>query len=246
MTAERSQLDRQLIWDRLLPLINSYTQDFSIRLTPPVEDLKNFILPLSHDEVVHGKQSLLSKMPGDRWQQFANLRLLYTFQWTYPGKQLLFMGGEFAQTTEWNCKTALPWERKEEAMPDGVHQTVAALNHLQAAHPALSEWDCDSRGFEWLNGDDHVQSVISFVRRSSTETLLIVLNFTPVPRYDYRIPVNEAGEYEEVFNSDASELCGSGMLNHDRLHSEPVGFNGRENSLRLNLPPLAGVVLRKA
>ena len=206
---------------------------------------ENFMSPLSHDEVVHLKKSLFSKMPGDEWQQFANLRLLFTYQWTYPGKQLLFMGGEFAQTTEWNCKTALPWERSKEPMPDGVHRTVAALNRLQTAHPALSEWDCDSRGFEWLNGDVHVQSVISFVRRSSAETLLVVLNFTPVPRYHYRIPVPDEGEYQEVFNSDAGEFCGSDLLNRDRLFSEPVGFNGRENSLQLNLPPLAGVVLRK-
>jgi 1,4-alpha-glucan branching enzyme len=206
---------------------------------------ENFMSPLSHDEVVHLKKSLFGKMPGDEWQRFANLRLLYVYQWTYPGKQLLFMGGEFAQETEWNCSTALPWERNRETMPEGVHRLIADLNRLQAAHPALSEWDCDPRGFQWLNGEDHVQSVIAFARCGSQEQLTVVLNFTPVPRYDYRVPVPGPGAYDEVFNSDAAHYCGSDLLNRDRLHSEQVECNGREHSLRLNLPPLAGVVLRR-
>ena len=207
---------------------------------------ENFMLPLSHDEVVHLKKSLFSKMPGDDWQKFANLRLLFTYQWTYPGKQLLFMGGEFAQTTEWNPGTALPWERSREYMPDGVSNLVRDLNHLQAAHPAFSQWDSDARGFEWLNGDDSGQSIMAFLRRSESETLVVVLNFTPVPRYDYRIPMHEEGAWWELFNSDGGGYGGSDLLNREQLHSEPVGMNGRQCSLRLNLPPLAGVVLRKA
>jgi 1,4-alpha-glucan branching enzyme len=205
---------------------------------------ENFMLPLSHDEVVHLKKSLFGKMPGDDWQKFANLRLLYTYQWTYPGKQLLFMGGEFAQTTEWNSGTALPWERSRETLPEGVSVLLGDLNRLQAKHPALSEWDCDSRGFEWLSGDDAEQSVMSFMRHSEHETLAVVLNFTPVPRYDYRIPIGPAGSYREVFNSDSENYGGSGMLNWEVLESESVPSHGRERSLRLNLPPLAGVVLR--
>ncbi|MEJ2383580.1 MAG: 1,4-alpha-glucan branching protein GlgB [Xanthomonadales bacterium] len=207
---------------------------------------ENFMSPLSHDEVVHLKKSLFAKMPGDEWQQFANLRLLFAYQWLYPGKQLLFMGGEFAQTTEWNCNTALPWERTRESLPQGVHDVLRDLNRLQADHPALYEWDCDGRGFEWLNGDDDVQSVIAFLRRAGDETLTAVFNFTPVPRYDYRIPVPEGGAYEEVFNSDAGVYGGSDLGNHGALHSDPAPMNGRENSLCLTLPPLAAVVLRRS
>ena len=207
---------------------------------------ENFMLPLSHDEVVHLKKSLYSKMPGDDWQKFANLRLLLTYQWTYPGKQLLFMGGEFAQVNEWNCGTALPWERSREHMPDGVSSLVRDLNHLQHAHPALYEWDCDHRGFEWLNGDDSEQSVIAFVRRGGSETLTVVLNFTPQARHGYRIPMAEPGSYWELFNSDGGAYGGSDLLNRDQLHTEEVGMSGRACSLCLTLPPLGGVILRKA
>ncbi|MEE4216123.1 MAG: 1,4-alpha-glucan branching protein GlgB [Xanthomonadales bacterium] len=206
---------------------------------------ENFMLPLSHDEVVHLKKSLFGKMPGDDWQKFANLRLLFTYQWAYPGKQLLFMGGEFAQTTEWNSGTALPWERSRENMPTGVSSLVRDLNRLQAAHPALSEWDCDGRGFEWLSGEDQEQSVMAFVRRSETETLTVVLNFTPVLRHDYRIPMAEEGAYWELFNSDGGAYGGSDQLNREQLHTDPEGMNGRPCSLRLTLPPLGGVILRK-
>jgi 1,4-alpha-glucan branching enzyme len=204
---------------------------------------ENFMLPLSHDEVVHLKRSLFGKMPGDDWQKFANLRLLYAYQWTYPGKQLLFMGSEFAQAGEWNSGTALPWDRSRETMPAGVADLLRDLNHLQARHPALSEWDCEGRGFEWLSGDDREQSVISFLRRSPGETVAVVLNFTPVPRHDYRIPA-EDGRYREIFNSDAEAYGGSGLLNRNDLHAEAVPFQGRGHSLRLNLPPLGAVVLQ--
>ena len=207
---------------------------------------ENFMLPLSHDEVVHLKKSLFTKMPGDDWQKFANLRLLFTYQWTYPGKQLLFMGGEFAQETEWNSGIALPWERSREHMPSGVSSLVRDLNQLQAAHPALSEWDCDGRGFEWLSGEDQEQSVMAFVRRSETETLTVVLNFTPVLRHDYRIPMAEEGAYWELFNSDGGAYGGSDQLNREQLHTDSEGMNGRPCSLRLTLPPLGGVILRKA
>jgi 1,4-alpha-glucan branching enzyme len=205
---------------------------------------ESFMLPLSHDEVVHLKKSLWGKMPGDDWQKFANLRLLYTYQWAYPGKKLLFMGGELAQPGEWNAGTALAWERSNESLPAGIGALLADLNRLQAAHPALSEWDCDRRGFEWLSGDDREQSVISFLRHGATESLAVVLNFTPVPRHDYRVPISAAGTWLEVFNSDAGRYGGSGLLNGAPLAAEAVSLGGREHSLRLTLPPLGGSILR--
>ena len=227
------------------PVHRKYHQDL-LTFGPMYAFDENFMLPLSHDEVVHLKKSLFSKMPGDDWQKFANLRLLLAYQWTSPGKQLLFMGGEFAQTTEWNSGKALPWERSREHLPDGVANLVRDLNHLQSAHPALHEWDSDHRGFEWLNGDDSEQSVIAFLRRSESETLTVVLNFTPVVRNDYRIPMAEEGAYWELFNSDGGAYGGSDLLHRDQLHTEDIGMNGRSCSLSLNLPPLAAVILRKA
>jgi 1,4-alpha-glucan branching enzyme len=205
---------------------------------------ENFMLPLSHDEVVHLKKSLFGKMPGDEWQKFANLRLLYTYQWTYPGKQLLFMGGELAQPGEWNSNTALNWERGHQALPSGVARLLGELNRLQARHPALSEWDGDSRGFEWLNGDDREQSVLSFLRRSSGEALAVVLNFTPVPRHDYRVPAPEAERWVEIFNSDAEQFGGSGLVNGGAVAVEPVPLHGRQHRARIVLPPLGGVVFQ--
>ena len=207
---------------------------------------EKFMLPLSHDEVVHLKKSLFGRMPGDEWQKFSNLRLLLTYQWTYPGKQLLFMGGEFAQETEWDSATALPWWRSDQDKPQGVSRLLTDLNRLQMEHPALAAWDCDGKGFEWLSGDDAENSVMSFCRCSEHEKLLLVLNFTPVPREDYRIPVPDQGRYVELFNSDAAVYGGSDVLNTEPLQSEPAPMNGREHSLRLNLPPLAGLVLIKS
>jgi 1,4-alpha-glucan branching enzyme len=206
---------------------------------------ENFLSPLSHDEVVHLKKSLFGRMPGDEWQRFANLRLLFTFQWTYPGKQLMFMGGEFAQETEWDSGHSLPWSRSGEIYPAGVSGLLQDLNHLQAVHPALSQWDCDNRGFEWLNGDDAEQSVFSFIRNSESESLLVVLNFTPVPRTGYRIGVPGPGTYLEIFNSDDESYQGSGMGNRDPLDSEAAAHWGREHSLCLTLPPLAGIILKR-
>jgi 1,4-alpha-glucan branching enzyme len=204
---------------------------------------ERFMLPLSHDEVVHLKKSLFGRMPGDEWQKFANLRLLYSYQWTYPGKQLLFMGGEFAQETEWDSKSELPWWRAEQEYPASITRLVTDLNRLQHEHPALSGWDCDGRGFQWLNGDDSEQSIIAFARCSEQERVLVVLNFTPVPRPGYRIPVIEAGVYSERFNSDAAVYRGSDMLNREPMKSEAVPMMGRADSLLLDLPPLAAVVL---
>jgi len=198
---------------------------------------------LSHDEVVHLKKSLFGRMPGDEWQKFANLRLLYAYQWTYPGKQLLFMGSEFAQETEWDSHSALPWWRREQGFPAAVSRLITDLNQLQKDHPALSRWDCDGRGFEWLNGDDAEQSILAYCRQSEKERLLVVLNFTPVPRHGYRIPAIEKGTYSELFNSDAGAYWGSDMLNREPIEAEVVPMNGRDYSLKLDLPPLGAVVL---
>jgi len=226
------------------PVYRKYHQDL-LTFGPMYAFDENFMLPLSHDEVVHLKKSLFGKMPGDEWQKFANLRLLYTYQWTYPGKQLLFMGGELAQTGEWNANTSIQWERGHEALPAGVANVLADLNRLQAVHPALSEWDCDARGFEWLSGDDREQSVIAFLRRSADEALLVVLNFTPVPRHDYRIPSPDAGAWKEIFNSDSDRYGGSGQCNAEPVAAEAVALQGRDHSLRLTLPPLGGIVLER-
>jgi 1,4-alpha-glucan branching enzyme len=184
-------------------------------------------------------------MPGDEWQQFANLRLLYTYQWVYPGKQLLFMGAELAQPGEWNSGTALDWDRSHQPLPAGIAELLGDLNRLQASHPALFEWDCDSRGFEWLTGDDRDQSVISFLRHSPGETLAVVLNFTPVPRHDYRVPAPPGGAWTELFNSDSGRYGGSGLVNRATIETEDVPYAGRGQSLVLTLPPLGGVILRR-
>jgi 1,4-alpha-glucan branching enzyme len=207
---------------------------------------EHFVLPLSHDEVVHLKKSLFGRMPGDEWQRFANLRLLYCYQWFFPGKKLLFMGGEFAQEGEWDSAASLPWQRAAEPLPAATMRLLAALNRLQAKHPSLAQFDCDPRGFEWLDGEDRQNSVICFLRHSAGEALIIALNFTPEPRMSYRIPVHYPGTFRELFNSDAGEFGGTGQYRHNPLVSEPVAHRGRQHSLVLNLPPLAALVLQRA
>ena len=205
---------------------------------------ENFILPLSHDEVVHLKKSLFGRMPGDEWQRYANLRLLYSYQWLFPGKKLLFMGGEFAQPGEWDAAGSLPWPLSERPLARGITRLLTALNGLQSAQPALSQWDCDRRGFEWLSGEDWLHSVISFLRHGAGGSLVVILNFTPEPRPGYRIPLHCGGRFREVFNSDAAEFGGSGLHHAQDLTSEPVECGGRPQSLQLDLPPLAALVLK--
>ena len=205
---------------------------------------ENFVLPFSHDEVVHGKRSMLHKMPGDEWQQFANLRLLYTYLWTYPGKKLLFMGSEFGQRSEWNCNTALEWPALEYPPHAGVHALVRDLNRLYREHPALHTHDFDSEGFEWVDCHDAAQSVISYQRRAAHEILINVFNFTPVVREGYRLGVPERGYYRVLLNSDSS-FYGGGNLGEQILHTEPMPWMGHPCSIVLTLPPLAGVVLKR-
>ena len=205
---------------------------------------ESFVLPLSHDEVVHLKRSLFGKMPGDEWQRFANLRLLYTWQWTFPGKKLLFMGGEFAQETEWNSNQALPWERMGHPGAAGVAALVGDLNRLHRDRPALHAGDCEPGGFEWLSGEDWQHSVLAWMRHGPGETVVAVLNFTPVVREGYRIGVPEAGRWTEILNSDCTRYGGSGVRNGP-LESEPVPWQGRAHSIVLTLPPLGGVLLAR-
>jgi 1,4-alpha-glucan branching enzyme len=206
---------------------------------------ENFVLPLSHDEVVHGKGSLLGKMPGDAWQRFANLRLLYAFMYAYPGKKLLFMGGEFAQEREWSVDRALDWGLLEQSAHRGIQTLVRDLNGVYTARAAAHERDCDASGFSWVDCSDHENSVIAFLRLAHDvhDHVLVVCNFTPVVRYDYRIGVPSGGRYLELLNTDAEPYGGSGAGNLGVMSAEAVAAHGHASSLRLTLPPLAALFL---
>ncbi len=204
---------------------------------------ENFVLPFSHDEVVHGKGSLLSKMPGDEWQKFANLRLLYSFMFTYPGKKLLFQSCEFGQGAEWNFNQALDWFQLDYPQHKGIQVLIKDLNKLYVKHPALFQHDFDHEGFEWIDCHDVQQSVISYRRKTADEDLVIVLNFTPEPRENYRIGVPAEGTYIEIFNSDSSYYWGSNVGN-GQVISEPKPWMNNPHSVTLTLPPLAAVVLK--
>jgi len=207
---------------------------------------ENFVLPLSHDEVVHGKGSLLGKMPGDDWQKFANLRLLLSYMYGQPGKKLLFMGGEFGQWREWTHDESLEWHLLQYDQHVELQKCVKDLNRLYTAEAALHELDCESTGFEWVDCSDADNSVISFIRRaqSTGDIILVVCNLTPVPRSNYRVGVPRAGFWEEILNSDAREYGGSGQGNIGGVTSAPIPHHGRRYSLDLTLPPLAALFLK--
>ncbi|MEH0874767.1 1,4-alpha-glucan branching enzyme [Pectobacterium cacticida] len=209
---------------------------------------ENFVLPLSHDEVVHGKRSLLDRMPGDTWQKFANLRAYYGFMWAYPGKKLLFMGGEFAQGREWNHDASLDWHllNEPEGWHRGVQTLVRDLNHCYRQQPPLYQLDFQPQGFEWLVVDDRENSVFAFVRRDEQgNEVLVVSNFTPIPRYGYRIGINQPGGWREVINTDSSYYHGSNLGNLGTIYSEEWESHQRQHSLALTLPPLATLYLIK-
>jgi 1,4-alpha-glucan branching enzyme len=206
---------------------------------------ENFVLPFSHDEVVHGKRSMLSKMPGDDWQRFANLRLLYTFMYSYPGKKLLFMGSEFGQGSEWNCETSLDWYVLDYPGHHGMKKLVADLNRLYKDTPALHAHDFDPHGFEWIDCNDREHSVLSYLRKDQNSFVIGVFNFTPVPRKKYRIGVPEAGSYEIVINSDSEYYSGSNYHNEAIIQTEDMASSDRPHSIVLNLPPLSGLIIRK-
>jgi 1,4-alpha-glucan branching enzyme len=207
---------------------------------------ENFILPLSHDEVVHGKGSLLGKMPGDRWQKFANLRAYLAFMYTHPGKKLLFMGSEFAQEREWNHDASLDWHLLDDPVHQCIQTLVKDLNRLYVSAPALHELDCEGGGFSWIDCHDHESSVISYLRSASTpdDFVVVVCNFTPVVREGYRVGVPRGGYYAELLNTDSSFYGGSDVGNGGGLTAHPRPTHGMPFSLDLRLPPLATLVLR--
>ncbi|HEY3209045.1 MAG TPA: 1,4-alpha-glucan branching protein GlgB [Actinomycetota bacterium] len=206
---------------------------------------ENFVLPLSHDEVVHGKSSLLGKMPGDDWQKLANLRLLLGYMWAQTGKKLLFMGGEFGQWREWNHEDSLDWHLLEQPPHQGMQRWVEDLNRLYRSKPALYELDAEGAGFEWIDANDSAQSVLTFLRkgRSDDDVILVGCNFTPIPRPNYLVGVPRGGTWKEILNSDASVYGGSGWGNLGGLDSLPISVHGRPRALNLTLPPLSCVFL---
>jgi 1,4-alpha-glucan branching enzyme len=206
---------------------------------------ENFVLALSHDEVVYGKGSLLRKMPDDDWQQFANLRLLFGYMNTIPGKKLLIMGSEIGQRNEWYFDGSLDWHLLSSHMHSGVQAALRELNRLYKDEPALHELDCEPGGFEWIDCNDVEQSIMSYMRFSkSGEGVAVVCNFTPVPRHNYMIGVPQGGFWKEIFNSDAEEYGGSGQGNFGGVEASPVQGHGRSHTLCLTLPPLGVVILK--
>jgi 1,4-alpha-glucan branching enzyme len=208
---------------------------------------ESFVLPLSHDEVVHGKGSLVNKMPGDVWQKLANLRLLYGYMWSQPGKKLLFMGGELAQWREWNHDSSLDWHLLEDERHAGISRWLGDLNRLYQTEPALHELDCDPQGFEWIDGSDSEHSVIAYLRKGKSpgEPVAMVFNFTPLPRFGYRIGVPGRGFWREILNSDAADYGGSGEGNMGGVEAEAVPTHGRAWSVALTLPPLGVLFLQR-
>jgi len=209
---------------------------------------ENFVLPLSHDEISHGKASLLGKMPGDDWQKFANLRVLFGYMYTQPGKKLLFMGGEFGQWSEWNHDAGLEWSLLEHRPHQGLQRWVRDLNTFYRGERALHELDCASEGFQWIDCNDSEQSTLAYLRcgRAPEDVVAVVCNLTPVPRHNYRLGVPRAGRWTEILNSDAPLYGGSGQGNLGGVRSVPVSYHGHPQSIVVMLPPLAVVVFRPA
>jgi 1,4-alpha-glucan branching enzyme len=207
---------------------------------------EKFILPLSHDEVVYGKHSLIGKMPGDTWQKFANLRAYFGFMWGHPGKKLLFMGGEIAQWTEWNHDAEIDWPALGDSAHAGIQRLVRDLNRVYRAEPALHERDADGSGFRWVVGDDRANSVVAFVRLGgeSARPILIVCNLTPTPRHNYRIGVARVGRWREILNTDSAFYGGSNVGNEGAVETVHHAAHGESQSIELTLPPLATVMLR--
>ncbi len=207
---------------------------------------ENFMLPLSHDEVVHGKGSLLGRMPGDDWKKFANLRLMFSYMFTHPGTKLLFMGGEFGQSSEWNHDRSLDWHLLDHAPHQGILAIIRDLNNLYKSEPALYEFAFDDKGFEWVDYSDRENSVIAYMRKGvdRENALIVICNFTPQPRPSYRIGVPLRGTWTEIFNSDNKQYGGAGVLNPGLLYTTPVKYHNKDYSVSLTLPPLGITVLK--
>ena len=207
---------------------------------------ENFMLPLSHDEVVYGKKAIIEKMPGDEWQKFANLRLLYSFMYTHPGTKLIFQGGEFGQTNEWNFQQSLDWHLLEYKVHEGAQKCVKELNKLYKKEKAFHQKQFIAEGFEWIDYGDHKNSVLSYIRKGDNEkdNIIVICNLTPMPRENYRLGVPKQGTLKEIFNSDAKKFFGSGNYKNTKIKVDETAWNNRENSTELNLPPLAMIALK--
>ncbi len=207
---------------------------------------ENFMLPLSHDEVVHGKSPMIYKMPGDEWQKFANLRLLYTYMFTHPGAKLLFMGDEFGQTNEWNYKSALHWELLQYDCHRLLKDCVAGLNKLLVTEKALFQQQFNIHGFEWIDLNHRSEAVIAYTRKGKQkkDDLLIILNMTPVVRHDWEIEVSRKLYSREIFNSDAKQYWGSGNVFNPEIRNRLTDKAKKQYTLTVNLPPLAGIILK--
>ncbi len=206
---------------------------------------ENYVLPLSHDEVVHGKESIISKMPGDEWQRFANTRLLYLYMYTHPGQKLLFMGNDIGQTSEWNVDESIPWHLLDYDPHKGLQQFIKSLNAFFKKEEALYKENYTPKGWEWIDYSDSQNSVLAYIRKGAGEEIIIVCNFTPTVLKDYRIGVNHKGMYSEIFNSDDSKFWGSSIGNGLEIHSDSIQSHNRKESLSLTLPPLAGIILKR-
>ncbi len=207
---------------------------------------ENFILPFSHDEVVHGKGSMLTKMPGDLWQKFANLRLLYAYMWAHPGKKLLFMGQEIGQWNEWNCMTSMDWHLTQYDSHRKLVDFMSKLNAVYCSVPALHAVDFSWEGFEWIDLHDQDNSLLSFMRKGKTpdEVVVCAFNFTPVPRASYRLGVPREGAYEQILNTDADEFGGSNAARLGVVQAEPKAWHNQKFSIAIALPPLGAVYFR--
>ena len=207
---------------------------------------ENFVLPLSHDEVVYGKGSLLRKMPGDDWQKFANLKLLFGYMYAQPAKKLLFMGGEIGQWDEWYHESSLSWHLLDQPLHRGLQRWVQDLNQLYRNEPALHEQDFDLPGFEWIDCNDTLQSSLSMMRRarSAKDVVIVAFNFTPVPRHNYRMGVPIDGFWREILNSDAQDYGGSGQGSLGGVEASTISSHGRPYSLNVTLPPLGAVFFK--
>jgi 1,4-alpha-glucan branching enzyme len=208
---------------------------------------EKFVLPISHDEVVHGKGSLLSKMPGDRWQQLANVRAYLAFMWSHPGKQLLFMGSEFGQQSEWNQERGLEWWILDQPSHQALQSLVSTLNKLYTANPSLWQLDHDHRGFTWIDGGNSHQNVLSFIRwDESGEPIVIVINFAGTPHHDFRLGFPSAGKWIELLNTDAESFGGSGVGNFGSVIATHEGSHGQPSSALIQVPPLGAIWFKKA
>ena len=206
---------------------------------------ENFVMPLSHDEVVYGKRSLIGKMPGDDWKKFANLRLLFAYMFAQPGKKLIFMGGEFGQWQEWNHDSSLSWDLLQFPRHNDLRLLVGDLNHLYRSEPALHDSENAPESFEWIDARDNENNILSFLRKDkSGNAVAVICNFSPVPRPNYRIGISGGGCWRELLNTDAKVYGGSGQGNFGGVEASPAPLHGRSHSLTINVPPLGAVFFK--